>query len=159
MRVIVAAVGRLKAEHFRAGCADYLARMERALPGVTFEVVEVKAAARASGTAAQWKAREAEALLASVPPGARLVALDERGKPRASRAFAEWLGKLRDTAVPAVCFVLGGPDGLDESVRARAQELLSFGPATMPHELARLVLLEQLYRATSILTGSPYHRD
>lgn len=159
MRVIVAAVGRLKAEHFRVGCADYLARMERALPGVTFEVVEVKDAPRASGTAAQWKAREAEALLASVPPGARLVALDERGKPRASRAFAEWLGKLRDTAVPAVCFVLGGPDGLDESVRARAQELLSFGPATMPHELARLVLLEQLYRATSILTGSPYHRD
>jgi 23S rRNA (pseudouridine1915-N3)-methyltransferase len=121
--------------------------------------LEVKDAARTGGSAARWKAQEGVALLGCMPPGARLVALDERGTPRTSRAFAEWLGRQRDTAVPAVCFLLGGPDGLDAPLRERAHEVLSFGPATLPHELARVVLLEQLYRATSILTGGPYHRD
>lgn len=159
VRVVVAAVGRVKTPHFRAACAEYEGRLERALPGVTFEVLEVKDADRTGGSAARWKAQEGVALLGCMPPGARLVALDERGTPRTSRAFAEWLGRQRDTAVPAVCFLLGGPDGLDAPLRERAHEVLSFGPATLPHELARVVLLEQLYRATSILTGGPYHRD
>jgi 23S rRNA (pseudouridine1915-N3)-methyltransferase len=115
------------------------------------EIVEVEG--RKSG-----KAAEAEALLAKAV-GARLIACDERGKSFASRDFAARLATLRDDGVRQLAFAIGGADGLDPSVRAAAAEVISFGPATWPHALARVMLAEQVYRAVSILAVAPYHRD
>lgn len=102
--------------------------------------------------------REAELLLGAVPEGAYVVALDETGKTLASEAFADWLGQRRDEGVRDMAFVIGGADGLDASVRARAGLVLSLGAMTWPHLLVRGLLAEQLYRAHAILTGHPYHR-
>jgi len=104
------------------------------------------------------KASEAELLLAAAE-GAHLIACDERGRTYASRAFADHVAALRDQGERRLVFVIGGADGLDESVRRAARSTLAFGPQTWPHALARAMLAEQLYRAVTILAGSPYHRD
>jgi len=105
------------------------------------------------------RVEEAKALLAATPKGAALVALDERGKSPSSQAFADDIAKARDAAAPAYVFLIGGPDGLDESVRASARVLIGFGAMTWPHQLVRVMLGEQIYRACSILAGHPYHRQ
>lgn len=104
------------------------------------------------------RAREGEALLAAVPHGARIVALDERGRSETSEAFASRLGRWRDDGVRTIGFIIGGADGLDESVRRKADLVMSFGALTWPHMLVRAMLAEQIYRAQSILAGHPYHR-
>lgn len=104
------------------------------------------------------KAPEAELLLAAAE-GAHLIACDERGRTYSSRAFADHLAALRDQGERRLVFVIGGADGLDESVRRAARSTLAFGPQTWPHALARAMLAEQLHRAVTILAGSPYHRD
>jgi 23S rRNA (pseudouridine1915-N3)-methyltransferase len=107
---------------------------------------------------AELKQREAELILAAVPAGARLVALDERGAPWTSRQFADRLASWRDSGVAGLAFAIGGADGLGPAVIDRADAVLSLGPMTWPHLLARSLLLEQLYRAQQILAGHPYHR-
>src|SRR4029079_16926727 len=107
----------------------------------------------------ELKQREAELILAAVPPAARLVALDERGTPWTSRQFAERLASWRDAGAAALAFAIGGADGLGQAVVDRADAVLSLGPMTWPHLLARSLLLEQLYRAQQILAGHPYHRE
>jgi 23S rRNA (pseudouridine1915-N3)-methyltransferase len=87
------------------------------------------------------------------------ILLDETGKARSSRDFALWLGALRDQGVPEVTFVIGGADGFTKADRAHAKAVLAFGVQTWPHLLVRTMLAEQLYRATAILSGHPYHRD
>ncbi len=155
MQLRVVAVGRLKASFARDGCDDYLNRIRRPF---TTEVVCVREPRRGrGGSVERWRAEEATALRAGCH--GVVVALDERGRQWDSRAFADWLGDQRDRSVSAVSFVVGGPDGLEAALRASAQRVWSLGSLTMPHDLARLVLCEQLYRATSILAGSPYHRD
>ena len=104
------------------------------------------------------KAPEAELILAAAE-GAHLIACDERGKTYSSRAFADHIATLRDRGERRLVFVIGGSDGLDESVRRAARSTLAFGPQTWPHALARAMLAEQIYRAVTILAGSPYHRD
>lgn len=104
------------------------------------------------------KALEAELLLAAAE-GAHLIACDERGRTYSSRAFADHVAALRDHGERRLVFVIGGADGLDESVRRAARSTLAFGPQTWPHALARAMLAEQIYRAVTILAGSPYHRD
>jgi len=101
---------------------------------------------------------EAEMMLRHREPGWRLVALDERGKCRDSVAFAEWLGSLDDRSVNGVFFAIGSDLGLDPELVEGADERLSLSPMTLPHLLARLMLWEQLYRATDILSGGAYHR-
>lgn len=123
----------------------------RALALGPVEIVEVEA--RKPG-----KAAEAE-VLASHLEGAHVIACDEHGKAWTSRAFAGRLATLRDDGVRRVVLVIGGADGLDASVLARADETLAFGVQTWPHALARAMLAEQVYRAATILGGSPYHRD
>ena len=123
----------------------------RALGLAPVEIVEVEG--RKSG-----KPAEAEAILAKAD-GARLIACDGRGKSFASRDLAARMAALRDDGVRQLAFAIGGADGLDLSVREAAAEVLSFGPATWPHALARVMLAEQVYRAISILAGAPYHRD
>jgi 23S rRNA (pseudouridine1915-N3)-methyltransferase len=104
-------------------------------------------------------AREAELILAALPSGGRLVALDEHGSAWSSRDFAERLRAWRDGGVADLCFAIGGADGLDRAVLERAEAVLSLGPMTWPHFLARGLLLEQLYRAQQIQAGHPYHRE
>lgn len=123
----------------------------RALSLGPVEVVEVEA--RKPG-----KAAEAEAL-APLLEQAHVIACDEHGQARASRAFAAELGRLRDDGVRRLVFVIGGADGLDPALLGRAHGKLAFGPQTWPHALARVMLAEQVYRAVTILAGGPYHRD
>jgi 23S rRNA (pseudouridine1915-N3)-methyltransferase len=115
------------------------------------EIIEVEA--RKSG-----KAAEGEALLAKLE-GAFVIACDEHGQTFTSRAFADRIAKLRDDGTRTLAFVIGGADGLDAAVLARADQTLAFGPQTWPHALARAMLAEQLYRAASLMAGQPYHRD
>ena len=152
--MVIAAVGRLRQGPEATLIADYLDRHAKAgralgLPPVTIAEVEDK---RGGGMAA-----EAELLARAVPPGAALVMMDERGEQPTSPDFARRLAGWRDGARD-VCFVIGGADGLDPALRDRADLVLSFGKMVWPHMLARVMLAEQLYRAATILAGSPYHR-
>jgi 23S rRNA (pseudouridine1915-N3)-methyltransferase len=107
---------------------------------------------------AALKAREAQLVLGALPPGAFLVALDERGAAWSSRALADRIAAWRDRGVPELAFAIGGADGLGCAVLDQAHATLSLGPMTWPHLLVRGMLLEQLYRAQQILAGHPYHR-
>ncbi len=159
MKIVIAAIGRMKQGPERELVARYLERARQsgkplALTG--FEVVEL-AESRAS-SAATRKTEEAKALRATLPDGI-VVALDEDGKTQTSEAFARQLGRWRDDGRPAVSFVIGGADGIDPDFFAEADLTLSFSPLTWPHQLVRIMLAEQLYRATTILSGHPYHRE
>ena len=155
MRVHLCAVGRLRAGPERDLVSDYLQRFDRtgralALgPAVEHEVED----RRNAGMAA-----EAELLARAVPAGAVLVVLDERGKLMSSPEFAAQLGRWRDDGRQDVAFVIGGADGIDPALRARADLAISFGAMVWPHMLVRVMLAEQLYRAAAILAGTPYHR-
>ena len=154
MKIAIVAVGRLGRTPEAELVKTYAARATaagRALGLGPVEVVEVEA--RKSG-----KSGEAEALRPHLE-GAHVIACDEHGKARASRAFAEEVAALRDRGVRRLVFLIGGADGLDPALVATAQGTLAFGPQTWPHALARVMLSEQIYRAVSILGGSPYHRD
>ena len=134
--------------------ADYAARAGatgRALGFGPVEIVEVEA--RKPG-----KTAEAAVLLEKVG-GDYLIACDEHGPARTSRDFAERLARLRDDGVRRLVLVIGGADGLDETLLSKARERLAFGPQTWPHALVRVMLAEQVYRAATLMAGSPYHRD
>jgi 23S rRNA (pseudouridine1915-N3)-methyltransferase len=159
MRVLIAAVGRLKQGPERELFAHYVARAEAAgrtlglSPLSVIEVPESKAA-----TAPIRCRDEAAALLAKLPSPHKLVCLDRNGKAMTSEAFAGGLATFRDEGVRALAFLIGGADGLGPEALKQAGLTLSLGPMTLPHGLARIVLAEQLYRATTILSGHPYHR-
>ncbi len=151
MRLHIIAVGRLKAGPHAALARHYAERL--AAPPLIREVEEKRPL-----PPAELREREAALLLAAVPKGATIVALDGRGKPLSSEAFADRLGRWRDSGVGDLAFLVGGAEGLGEAVLARAQLVLSLGAMTWPHGLARGMLLEQLYRTQQILAGHPYHR-
>lgn len=155
MRVHVCAVGRLRTGPERVLIDDYATRFDRtgrALGLGPLTITEVEA--RKGG------GMEAEATLLerAIPRGAVIVALDERGQVMGSPEFAGRLAGWRDAGRGDVAFVIGGADGLDPGLRARADLALSFGRMVWPHMLARVMVAEQLYRAASILAGTPYHR-
>ncbi len=158
MHVTIAAVGRLKAGPERALLERFLDRAGKgARPlGLTVAVREFPES-RATTTVARME-QEAAAILATIPAGATVVALDEAGTPLASRALAGRISGWREHAVADLVFVIGGADGLGKAVSDRADLRLAFGPATWPHQLVRIMLAEQLYRVVTILTGHPYHR-
>ena len=154
MRIWLICVGKL-GRAAEAGLArDYAIRASAAGRGLGLAPVEiVEVEGRKPG-----KAAEAQVILARLGE-ARLIACDEHGAPFTSRGLAARLAALRDTGVRNLAFAIGGADGLDDSVLEAATERLAFGPQTWPHALARVMLAEQIYRAISILAGSPYHRD
>ncbi len=152
MRITLAAVGRDKSGPTRELYQHYIKRLTW-----SFSLREVEE--RKPLPAAQLKLREAELLRDALPKGATLVALDERGKNVSSVEFAQMIGQWRDSGIQDLAFIIGGADGLDESLRAQAVRNLSFGRMTWPHMMVRALLAEQLYRAQSILTGHPYHRE
>ena len=158
MRLTIAAVGRMKAGPERELVARYLDRATgggKSLALTGFDVIELTES-RASSSASR-KADEAKQLRAALPEGI-VVALDERGKAISSQAFAGHIGRWRDDGRPAVSFVIGGADGLDPALVKDTALVLSFSPMVWPHQLVRIMLAEQLYRTTTILSGHPYHR-
>ncbi|MEQ1715557.1 MAG: 23S rRNA (pseudouridine(1915)-N(3))-methyltransferase RlmH [Hyphomicrobium sp.] len=160
MRIVIAAVGKLKDGAERELCARYIERVASGGRGIGLGPVEVREIPE--GRAASMAARaadEAERLLAKTKGTDVRILLDERGKAMTSAAFATLLGNLRDRGVGEVAFILGGPDGHGDTARKAATLLLSLGPMTLPHGLARIVLVEQIYRAATILAGHPYHRE
>ena len=112
-----------------------------------------------AGSAPSRKTEEAKTVSAALPPAGLVIALDERGKTLGSDDFAQRLARWRDDGRPAVSFVIGGADGHDPAFVREAETTLSFSPLTWPHQLVRIMLAEQLYRATTILSGHPYHRE
>lgn len=158
MRLGVIAVGRLKAGPERELCARYADRITEAGRSLGFggpDIVEI-AESRAARPDDR-KREEAGALRARLPQGL-VIALDERGTALGSEAFAVRLARERDSGVRAAALVVGGADGLDDALRREAGLILSFGAMTLPHQLVRVLALEQLYRALTILGGHPYHR-
>jgi 23S rRNA (pseudouridine1915-N3)-methyltransferase len=159
MRIVIAAVGRLKQGPERELAGEYCKRAEkvgRAFGLRDIEIVEIRESRAAD--AERRKVEESIAIANVIPERAVVVILDERGTSLDSVAFAATLREWRAEDRPAVCFVIGGADGLAANLRDRARLKLAFGTATWPHQLVRVMLLEQLYRAGTILAGHPYHR-
>jgi 23S rRNA (pseudouridine1915-N3)-methyltransferase len=159
MRVFIAAVGRLKQGPERELADWYRKRAAatgRPLGLRDFEVIEIRES-RAQD-AERRRVEESIALANVIPDGAVIVVLDQRGENVDSAALAGLLRDWRSQDRTAVCFIIGGADGLASSLAQRAKFRLAFGAATWPHQLVRIMLLEQLYRAGTILTGHPYHR-
>jgi len=137
-------------------CDDYLKRMPRE---ITLKLVTVPLAARkAKQPADRQKQRESELIIDKLAPGSLNLALDERGQPWSSRDWSQQLQRWM-LEFPQVNLIIGGPDGLSQQCLDRCQHQVSMGRMTMPHALVKVVLLEQLYRAWSILQGHPYHRE
>jgi 23S rRNA (pseudouridine1915-N3)-methyltransferase len=159
VRVLILAVGRMKQGPERELVARYLDRAVatgKSLGLTGFSVTELTESR--AGSAAARKAEEARTLTAQLSGGI-VVALDERGKSTGSEEFAKRLGRWRDDGKPAVTFVIGGADGLDPGFVSAADMTLGFSTMTWPHQLVRIMLAEQLYRTTTILSGHPYHRE
>lgn len=154
MRIKLVLVGKTERGHVAEGMAAYLGRLVRTMP-----VEEVILPEAGRGEPVYQQRIESERILAALKPGERVVVLDERGRALTSPQFAERLGKWRDQGVRQVTFVIGGAYGLNEEVRQRADLVLSLSAMTFPHQLVRVLFAEQLYRAFSILQGSPYHHS
>ena len=159
MRLLLIGIGRLKAGPERELFERYGKRLGEiarsvGVAGVEFREIDEGRARRAEDR----QIEEARAILAAVPPGARLILFDERGKALSSAQLAADIGAARDGGASTYALALGGPDGFSEALRGKAQTLVAFGAMTWPHQLARVMAAEQLYRALTILAGHPYHR-
>lgn len=154
-RLLIVAVGAKAPGWAQAACAEYLKRMPR---GFDTALETVRPEPRNSGKPVErMRALEAARIRERLPRGARLVALDERGRELDSAKFAAQLRRWIDDGAPTA-FAIGGPDGLDPALRREAALELRLSAFTLPHALAQVVLCEQLYRAASLLEGHPYHR-
>lgn len=154
MKITVVAVGKLKERHFRDAADEYLKRLG---PYANVRIVEVSDR-DVTRDEARALAEEGADVLRAIPEGAHVVALDVCGRSSSSEAFSAHLDELALSGRSAVVFLIGGASGLAPQVLARADERFSLGPMTLPHQLARVVLLEQVYRAFRISRGEPYHR-
>lgn len=156
MRVVLVAVGAPKTPGVAEAIRDYESKVSRYF---RFEALEVRPQRiTSSSDAATIVDRDSEAVLARVPPGLEVVVVDRRGVGWTSEQLASYLNELTVRGSPGAAFLIGGPLGLSESLRQRASRILSLSAFTLPHELARLLLAEQLYRAGTIRRGEPYHR-
>ena len=155
MKLLLMAVGQRQPAWADAAYADFAKRFP---PEMRLELKAVKAETRGSKTAAQLMAVEAQRLEAAAPRGVRRVMLDEHGERVTTAALASrmqaWLGDGRDVA-----FFVGGPDGLDPALKSSADETLRLSDLTLPHAFVRVLLAEALYRAWTVLTNHPYHRE
>jgi 23S rRNA (pseudouridine1915-N3)-methyltransferase len=156
VRVTILSVGHKMPAWIQEGFHEYVRRMP---PEIRVEMVELKPEERGAGKSAERaKEAEGERLIAAVPAGATLLALDEKGKAVTTQGLSVMLsGWMREAVHPV--FAIGGADGLSPAVKERADKLVSLSALTLPHALVRVVLAEQLYRAWSILARHPYHRE
>ena len=159
MRLSLLAIGRMKQGPERVMLDRYVARasgLARSVGLTAFALREV--AEGGARLAADRQSQEAQALRLASPPGAATIVLDERGESLTSAAFAALIGNARDAGGPAMPLMGGGTVGLDPAVRDAADHRLAYGGATFPHQLVRIMVAEQIYRAMTILAGHPYHR-
>lgn len=156
MRIQIAAIGRLRSGPEAELAADYVARAAAAGRGLGFKAIDL---VEVEGRPAGDMRAEAVALFKATPDDARKVLLDERGAEWSSRQLAEKLARWRDDGIPNLTFWIGGADGASQGVKDQADEKLAFGRQTWPHRLVRVMISEQIYRAVTILSGNPYHRD
>jgi len=154
MHVTLVCVGRLKERHWQDAAAEYLKRLK---PYARVDIVEVPDQ-DVSADEARALAAESAAIVRALPQGAMVAVLDIGGTARSSEGLAEWIEQMGTSGKSHIAFIVGGAAGLHPDVLARAEERISLGPLTLPHQLARVVLLEQLYRAFRIIRGEPYHR-
>jgi 23S rRNA (pseudouridine1915-N3)-methyltransferase len=155
MRISICAVGRLRSSPEKYLIDDYKTRFDklgRSLSLGPLSLVEVEDKKNAGMVA------EALLLQRSIPRDCHLTALDERGEQMSSPEFAKFIATLRDQGIKNLTFVIGGADGLDPYVKSQSRSKLSFGKMVWPHLVARVMLCEQIYRASTILAGTPYHR-
>ena len=152
MKFRVLWLGKTREPWIKTGVAEYATRIGRYLPLVLDELKDEKDATQEEG-----RRREGERMLKLVPPQTVLVVLDERGEQLNSRQFAEFIGKQRDSGIPEVAFAIGGAYGFSDDVRKRAGKVLSLSAMTFTHQMVRPFLLEQIYRAMTILNNEPYH--
>lgn len=159
MKLWIVAVGRMKSGPEQDLAARYIDRLRKGGSSLGLEwggVIEL-AEARQS-TVAERKRDEAARIEASLPASATFIVLDEIGRTPNSTEFADEIARFRDEGVRDLAFVIGGPDGLQPELRSRAAKAIAFGRLTLPHQIVRILLAEQLYRASTILSGHPYHR-
>ena len=159
MRFLILAVGRMKAGPESDLLARYCARVNDSgrisgFAGLDVREIEESRARRPQDR----KSEEAAMLRAALPSGALICVLDERAPSLTSQAFADRMLKLRDEGIKSCVFIIGGADGLEQELLSQAHHKLSFGAMTMPHQLVRVLIAEQIYRATTIASGHPYHR-
>jgi 23S rRNA (pseudouridine1915-N3)-methyltransferase len=159
MRLVVIAVGRLKQGPERELADRYRKRCDEIGRKLGFRDIEIHEIAEGRARdAATRLTEESAAISAAIPEKSVLVTLDERGENIASQDFADRLGRWRDQSVGTAVFVIGGADGLSPDLRRKESLRIAFGAATWPHQMVRIMLFEQLYRAATILAGHPYHR-
>ncbi|HVZ99696.1 MAG TPA: 23S rRNA (pseudouridine(1915)-N(3))-methyltransferase RlmH [Caulobacterales bacterium] len=156
MRIVLAAVGRLRGDPEADMTADYLARAAATGRQLGFQAVDL---VEVEGKPPGDQRAEAAALFKATPDDSRKILLDERGAEWTSRQLAEKLARWRDDGAAHACFWIGGADGASQGVKDQADEKLALGRQTWPHRLVRVMISEQIYRALTILSGNPYHRD
>lgn len=160
MRIVILAVGRMKGGPETQLAERYFDRFAKSGRMEGFElagIVELPESRAARADAR--KSEESARILEKLPEGAALVLLDETGTTPDSARFAASLAGYRDSGIRTLAFAIGGPDGHGEAIRKKAQAVVSFGALTWPHQLVRVMLAEQLYRAVTIISGHPYHRS
>lgn len=159
MNITVVSVGKLKEKYLKDGIAEYIKRLSRYCTLNIIEVADEKAPENLSeNDMVQVKDREGERVLKQVKEGTYLIVLDIMGKTVSSEEFADRLEKLSLQGMSQIAFVIGGSLGLSDEVLARSNEKISFSKMTFPHQLMRLILLEQVYRAYKINKNEPYHK-
>lgn len=159
MRIVVIAIGRLKRGPEQELAERYRTRFEDIGRKLGFRGIEIHEIPESRHSDVKARiAEEAAEITALIPEKSVLVALDESGDNIDSAALARHLGRWRDDSAPACVFVVGGADGLSPELRRKAKLSLAFGKATWPHQIVRIMLLEQIYRMATILSGHPYHR-
>lgn len=159
MRISIFAVGRLKSGPEKDLAERYLDRFAKSGPAIGLEFARVIEINESRASNAETRKREEAAQLEKyLVDGAALILMDERGKSLDSPAFAEAIGKIRDSGKRDLVIAIGGADGLDPQLYQKAATILCLGALTWPHQLVRILLSEQLYRAVTILSGHPYHR-
>lgn len=160
MQLALMAIGKMKDKQTRSLFEHYWQRLSQSSKAVGLRVLPIQEFAESqAATPFQRKQEEAARILKALPSDTFVIALDETGSHLNSEEFCHKIASLRDNATCSTTFVLGGPDGHGAAVQQRANLLLSFGAMTWPHQIARILLAEQLYRITTILAGHPYHRS
>jgi 23S rRNA (pseudouridine1915-N3)-methyltransferase len=155
MQIKILWVGKTKNPSIKSLTSDYFDRVRRLVP---CEIIEIRDMSRKTASAVETIAREGEELARHIPDSGRLIALDEKGREFSSQEFARWLESEQNSGARAIAFVIGGPEGLSPLISDRANLIVSLGKMTWTHEMCRVLLLEQIYRAFCIMRRIPYHR-
>ncbi len=157
MKISLLVIGKTNSSYLAQGIEEYVKRVSHYVPFELKVLPDIKTSK--AMTQERQKELEGQAMLAAVQPGDYVVLLDERGKEMTSRQFAQYIDKKMVMLPKSLIFIIGGPYGFSQDVYSRANELLSLSKMTFSHEMVRLFITEQIYRAMTILRGEPYHHD